>query len=127
MCNSFWLLDSHQTVEIERWAPCLQIEKDQHRMSQDLSDQTLLKVPYIQNPYAGNRKALGQVRANRFDTFANALTGFQQLRVIARGHAFTRSCYHQHALALFEQSLANGINKAFIGWRETAKPSKGII
>src|SRR5437867_1314427 len=59
-------------------------------MGQDFADQAMLIMPQIADSNPGDRKAFGQLGPDRFDTFADALTGFQQLRMIARSHAGAR-------------------------------------
>ena len=79
------------------------------------------------NSNSRDRKAFCQLRANRFDTFANALAGFQEARSGAGCPPFARRSDQQYTVAFLQQRLTDTIDKAFVSRSQTRKPIQQII
>ena len=86
--------------------------KTTYGMGQDFADQAMLKMPQTMHAQASNGEALGQMRAHGFYAFAQTGTELKQLGTVGRGHPFTWSSDDEDALALGQQVLSEGIDKA---------------
>ena len=84
-------------------------------MSQDFTNETMLKMPYVPHPDMINGKAFGQLRTNGFNPFAPALANLSEVEGHSLGHILTSRGDDRDPLSLLEQSLAQGIDEAFIG------------
>lgn len=78
MCDTF--LVTHQISKVQRWPTQALIEKDDHRMRQDLPYQPMLIVPQVVRPRASDAKTLRQLAVDGLDAFAPTPSGALQPR-----------------------------------------------
>ena len=123
----FWGLHGYEAIEVERWSSQWELEKDGHGMREHLPNKAMLKMPPIMDAKAGHRKALGQLRAHGFNALAQTGADLQEGRTMGRRHPFARGGDHEDAMPVRQQSLAKGLDKAFIGGHQPGKPGAQIV
>jgi hypothetical protein len=122
MCN--WLFENsgrNQAIQIQWFASELEIEQDCDGVSENLTNQAMLRMPEIAHPNARDSKALSELRTDRLNNLAPPTTNTQPGAGLGPGHIL--ACWHDalDALPLDIERLAERIPEAFIGRYQACK------